>query len=814
VHESLYLSKPLVGRLLGLFRPGKRRRAARRPAPARPALEALEQRDLMSAVSILDDGAPGYSTQGKWSHVIGQGYQNDYDLSAKGKGNDVAAWSFQVPAGQYRIAATWVPGSDRATDAPFTVLGSGKVVQTTNVNQEAAPSDFLDSGVGWTYLAKDILLGGGPLKVKLSDLANGSVVADAIRVERVSPGLSVSVEPSVGGAVVYEPVAPETAGGPAHGLLALRLGLTDIDDHALHVNDIEVSFPGQAAVPPHSYPVDVSLSVGGQQVWNFTRSDEIVLPAPAPAQVRLKVWADGYAAPFTLTMPLKPHVSPVAGGSYLFPAKASDLRLGEYWSASAGTHDTGYQGSQLFAYDMEVVAYDAASQQWSYLLPGTDGTKNSDFRIWGKPLYAMADGTVLEAVNNVPSNPHPLHWTSDADLQAQMKEQMDKYWGGFKNGGAGNHLYIQYGNEIVLVAHMQPGSIPAALLKPGAKVKAGQFLGLAGNSGNSTAPHTHIHAIQGSAPESGPLRPLSFHGIYVIDPSAVNPPSPAGPWVKDQGQALPLVNAQGTPALVWPVATAPTWYPPGWAEVARHGIPEASYQAEFDKIASSGYRPVWVDAYTVGGQTFFNVIFHPEDGTPWVARHGLTGAGYQAEFDKWTKQGYRLALVDSYLSGGGIRYAAIFVKAAGPQWTAYHGLTADQHQQQFDALTKLGYVPVNITAVEVGGVLSFAALYEKRDVGSFVAQAFLTPADYQQQFDANAKAGRRLVYLNAYTYNGGPRFVAIWEQKAPAVVAHHGMTSSGYQAEFDAELAKGLLVRDVAGYEEGGQARFAAFWTK
>jgi hypothetical protein len=482
--------------------------------------------------------------------------------------------------------------------------------------------------------------------------------------------------------------------------------------------------------------------------------------------------------------------------------------------AAAGTHDPGPGGDQTFAYDLGVVAFDAASQQWSSLLPGTDGTHNTDFRIWGKPVYAMADGTVSEAVNNVPSNPHPLHWTSDADLQAKMKEQMDKYWGAFTNGVAGNHLYIQSNGELDLYAHLQPGSIPAALLKPGAKVKAGQFLGLAGNSGNSTAPHLHIHADEETVPWTGPMRPLTFHGIYVIDPSAVNPPSPAGPWVNDQGQALPLANAQGAHALVWPAATRPTWYPPGWAEVARHGIPEASYQAEFDKIASSGYRPVWVNAYDVGGQTFFNVIFHPEDGTPWVARHGLTGAGYQAEFDKWTKQGYRLALVDSYLSGGGIRYAAIFVKVAGPQWTAYHGLTADQHQQQFDALTKLRYVPVNITAVEVGGVRYYAALYEKRDVGSFVAHDFMTPAEYQTEFDANAKAGRKLVYLNAYTYNGGPRIIAIWEQKAPAVVAHHGMTGSQYQAEFDAELANGLLVRAVAGYEENGQARFAAFWTK
>ena len=49
----------------------------------------------------------------------------------------------------------------------------------------------------------------------------------------------------------------------------------------------------------------------------------------------------------------------------------------------------------------------------------------------------------------------------------------------------------------------------------------------------------------------------------------------------------------------------------------------------------------------------------------WQARHGLTPAQYQSTFDDLSKQGYRLKTVSGYVSGGE-RYAALWVKEAGP----------------------------------------------------------------------------------------------------------------------------------------------------
>ena len=51
----------------------------------------------------------------------------------------------------------------------------------------------------------------------------------------------------------------------------------------------------------------------------------------------------------------------------------------------------------------------------------------------------------------------------------------------------------------------------------------------------------------------------------------------------------------------------------------------------------------------------------------WQARHGLTGAQYQTEFDRLVAQGYRLIDINGYSVNGIERYAAIWEQSpAGP----------------------------------------------------------------------------------------------------------------------------------------------------
>ena len=199
----------------------------------------------------------------------------------------------------------------------------------------------------------------------------------------------------------------------------------------------------------------------------------------------------------------------------------------------------------------------------------------------------------------------------------------------------------------------------------------------------------------------------------------------------------------------------------------------------------------------------------------YAARHLMTPAQYQAEFNNWSEKGYRLTSLSGYTKDGQERYAAIWNKTSGPAWTARHAMTADQYQQAFNEMSKNGYRLTIISGYAVGGQARFAAVWDKSSGGAWTARHNMTAAQYQQAFNDNSNAGYRLQYISGYVVGGTEYFAAIWEKKSgPAMIAKHNMTAAQYQQYFNEYGSQGYLVKVVSGYEKGGTDLFAAIWEK
>jgi hypothetical protein len=106
----------------------------------------------------------------------------------------------------------------------------------------------------------------------------------------------------------------------------------------------------------------------------------------------------------------------------------------------------------------------------------TDGKKPEDWICYGAEILAVASGTVVEVVRDLPNvtpgkNPEGL-------TVAQI---------------AGNRVIIDMGSgHYAMYAHLAPGSVQ---LHVGDYVRQGQKLGLLGNTGNSSAPHLHFQVM-------------------------------------------------------------------------------------------------------------------------------------------------------------------------------------------------------------------------------------------------------------------------------------------------------------------------------
>src|SRR5258708_28127008 len=108
------------------------------------------------------------------------------------------------------------------------------------------------------------------------------------------------------------------------------------------------------------------------------------------------------------------------------------------------------------------------------------------------------------------------------------------------------------------------------------------------------------------------------------------------------------------------------------------------------------------------------------------AYHGVTAAQHQTNFNNLTPQGYRMISLSVYGDPGDARYAAVWVQRSGPAWVAVHGVDSAGYQSFFNTQTSQGYVPVLVSATGASGNAKFAAVFDKGIAGAWVARHGLT----------------------------------------------------------------------------------------
>jgi alpha-tubulin suppressor-like RCC1 family protein len=139
---------------------------------------------IVGTAAIIDDSQYGFATTGAWTPTTVAGYLGNFHYAAASSSSATATatWTFNVISGtNYQVWATWYPASNRATNAPYSFNGGTPLL----INQQAVPVGLNSNGANWqllgTYAASS-----ASLVVKLTNAANGYVIADAIMITPVS----------------------------------------------------------------------------------------------------------------------------------------------------------------------------------------------------------------------------------------------------------------------------------------------------------------------------------------------------------------------------------------------------------------------------------------------------------------------------------------------------------------------------------------------------------------------------------------------------------------------------------------------------
>ncbi len=171
------------------------------------------------------------------------------------------------------------------------------------------------------------------------------------------------------------------------------------------------------------------------------------------------------------------------------------LRSGVYYVGQGGNTRiiNQHHASKAQRYALDIVKLNALGTRALGLYPKSP----KRYAIYGKFIYSPCEGTISEAVDGLPDNIPP-----NTDIR----------------NPAGNHVVIDCLGVRVVMAHMMQGSLK---VQKGDSVKEGQLLGKVGNSGNTSEPHLHIHAVKAQGePEEAILNgegiPMLFDGRFLV----------------------------------------------------------------------------------------------------------------------------------------------------------------------------------------------------------------------------------------------------------------------------------------------------------
>jgi CubicO group peptidase (beta-lactamase class C family) len=207
-----------------------------------------------------------------------------------------------------------------------------------------------------------------------------------------------------------------------------------------------------------------------------------------------------------------------------------------------------------------------------------------------------------------------------------------------------------------------------------------------------------------------------------------------------------------------------------WAEY--RDLTSDEYGAKWQELKDQGYRPLDIEAYQRNGAlNFAGIWIKAEDGLAWASFRNLTNDEFGAKFTEYRDAGYVPTNVDAYQVGSEWRYAVIWVKNKdNVAWALNRNMTAEEYATKWQAYKDQGLRLVDFESYQTSSGQRYAAIwYKNSNNRGWASYRDMTELAYANRFRQMRDQGYRVVDFERYSTASGTRYAGVWRQNGESL---------------------------------------------
>jgi len=318
----------------------------------------------------------------------------------------------------------------------------------------------------------------------------------------------------------------------------------------------------------------------------------------------------------------------------------------------------------------------------------------------------------------------------------------------------------------------------------------------------------------------GPLQLVTSHEVFeaASDPAIDNTPGwdeavdgcpdgmalYGGSWIN-----LPFGWIAGVHDNTQAGACSTTGYT-SLGEYQDYGVTYSQFRSHYDQLWPQGWRLYILNAYVSSGQVLYNAVWRPAGNIGEIHLLGVTYGTYRARYDQLWPQNWRLYILQSYVLNGQVYYNTVW-RPGNEREIQDYGVTYAQYRSHYDQYWQQGWRLYSLQSYVVYGITLYNAVWKPGISGEIQAYG-CTYSQYLSQYDQLWKLGWRLYILDVYVTNNQVLYNAVWRPGTGGEIQVYGWSYADYRRDYDTLWTQGWRLYSLESYVVNGQVLYNAVW--